>query len=75
MQSVQCPSCYREVTTCEMDWRQHAICGRVLIELRNIFPGEAVPSDQLMHALSTETAMEWQYGWAEYLQIDQASTT
>ena len=75
MRSLRCPSCHRGVTSCELDWRQHAVCGRVLIELRNVFPGEAVPSDQLMQALCAETAMEWQYGWAQYLSIDQANTT
>ncbi len=65
---MQCSSCYREFHPCEADWRQHAVCGRLLIELRNVFPGEAVPSDTLMRELTGATQSDWGYGWAAYFE-------
>jgi hypothetical protein len=55
------------VRPCELDWRQHALCGRLLIELRNVFPGEAAPSDTLLRELRLATGSDWRFAWAGYL--------
>jgi len=61
---LSCPGCGATSAAWEVDWRQHAASGRYLIELRNVFPGEASPSDQLISALQEETGMTWSYAWS-----------
>ncbi|MCB1798529.1 MAG: hypothetical protein KDI67_06570 [Gammaproteobacteria bacterium] len=65
-----CPGCGRSWSAHELDWRAHAISGRVLIELRNVFPGEASPSDLLLQRLEGQTGTPWRYAWAPYLNED-----
>ena len=67
---AQCPACGRMSAPGELDWRNHAIVARVLIELRNVFPGEASPSDQLLDRLTSATGLEWQHAWAAYLEVE-----
>lgn len=66
-----CPACQAISAATQLDWRGHAIGGRVLIELRNVFPGEAGPSDLLMHELEQISALPWHYAWAGYLRAGQ----
>jgi hypothetical protein len=74
-----CPGCGRPVQPCALDWRQHALCGRLLIELRNVFPGEAAPSDTLLRELRLATGSDWRFAWAGCLAAanadDQPTTT
>lgn len=74
-----CPSCGAMLQPCALDWRDHALCGRVLVELRNVFPGEAMPSDRLLATLATATSIPWRYAWAGHRavveQSDQPTTT
>lgn len=65
--AAQCSGCGRTWHPHQLDWRNHAISGRVLIELRNVFPGEASPSDLLLQRLAEQTGADWHYGWAAYL--------
>ena len=65
--TARCAGCGQAFRPTLLDWRGHAISGRVLIELRNVFPGEASPSDRLLQRLSDETGLDWQYAWAGYL--------
>lgn len=62
-----CNSCGEYSQVAQLDWRGHAISGRLLVELRNVFPGEASPSDRLMQELLRATGEAWQYAWAAYL--------
>lgn len=61
---AHCHSCNTDTPAIAIDWRQHAAAGRYLIELRNVFPGEASPSDNLIAALKKATGLDWQYAWA-----------
>ncbi|MCP5429992.1 MAG: hypothetical protein H6962_07170 [Chromatiaceae bacterium] len=65
-----CPGCEKSWPVHELDWRAHAISGRVLIELRNVFPGEASPSDLLLKCLHEQSGAPWRYAWAAYLNED-----
>jgi hypothetical protein len=65
-----CAGCDRSWSIHELDWRAHAISGRVLIELRNVFPGEASPSDLLLKCLQEQSGEPWRYAWAAYLNED-----
>jgi len=65
--AAHCGACGHNYRPSRLDWRGHAISGRVLVELRNVFPGEASPSDLLMTKLKTHTGEGWCYAWAAYL--------
>ena len=65
-QALPCASCRTPLVPCAVDWREQAICARVMVELRNVFPGEATPSDRLLAALQDATATPWRYAWAAY---------
>jgi len=61
---LSCQSCGLVSDAWAVDWRQHAASGRLFIELRNVFPGEASPSDLFMSTLNEATGMPWAYSWA-----------
>lgn len=61
---LECPRCGRISSPWELDWRQHAAVGRLLVELRNVFPGEASPSDRLLNALADAAGMPWVHAWS-----------
>jgi hypothetical protein len=64
---TRCRACGTISPACELAWRGHAVSGRVLVELRNVFPGEASPSDQLIQSLQEQTGEVWRYAWAACL--------
>ena len=79
-QSFRCRSCGASEQPCAFDWRKQAACARFLVELRNVFPGEAAPSDRLLETLHEATSHPWHYAWASYLERedmtrDQSTTT
>ena len=64
---AHCAECGHRCSPHTLDWRRQAISGRVLVELRNVFPGEASPSDQLLDGLRDATGEPWRHAWAAYL--------
>ena len=66
-EQANCRHCGHQCLPGALDWRNHAISARLLVELRNVYPGEATPSDQLMHALKTMTGEGWRHAWAALL--------
>jgi hypothetical protein len=66
--SVTCPGCGAVVPVRELDWRGHALSGRLLIEFTRVFAGEAAPDDRLVAALQRSTGVEWSCGWAGSLE-------
>lgn len=46
-----CPHCGHRQDPATFDWRQSAGCGRLFLQVENIFPQEAVPSPGLMERL------------------------
>lgn len=66
-QSADCRRCGRRTVPQQLDWRQQAAVGRVLVELRNVFPGEGMPDDRLMAALHACSGSAWRYAWAASL--------
>lgn len=70
-----CPGCSARVAAYALDWRGHALGARVLIEMRNVFPGEASPSDQLLDALRRYSGDPWRYAWAAWLPTEAERDT
>ena len=66
--TARCSACGKTWPASDLDWRGHAVSGRVLVELRNVFPGEASPSDVLMQHLAEATGLPWRHAWAPYLE-------
>ena len=61
----RCPGCGKSNPAATLDWRQYAAVGMLLVEIYHIFPGEAVPGDQLLNVLRQETGCRWRYAWAD----------
>jgi len=57
----QCTSCSETVDIQNMNWRHTAGNAGFFVEISNIFPDEAVPSDELMSALQKATNSKWDY--------------
>lgn len=62
----ECASCGVAVPVYALDWRQSAGCARTLVVIHGIFPGEAVPGDELLSALERASGSPWRYF---YLQL------
>lgn len=60
-----CDGCRAHFAPAELDWRQHAASGRFLIEICNVFPGEAAPGDGLLQALADSSCQAWSYAWSD----------
>ncbi len=60
-QTWQCPKCETLSYTWQLDWRQSGGAGKISIEIKNIFPGEAVPVDRLLLKLREISREEWRY--------------
>jgi len=57
----KCPVCGIEGKTDEIQWRKSAGFSTVFIEISQVFPKEAVPSDKLLIALNKFTHHHWQW--------------
>ena len=59
-----CPACGTASDVASLNWRQGAGFGRFFLEIEHIFPGEAVPGDELLQALEASTYTQWVYFYA-----------
>ena len=60
-----CKACDSSSPAAALEWRRYAACGRLLIEIHQVFPGEAMPGDGLMDQLEKATGRDWRYAWAD----------
>lgn len=58
-----CPACGHLSPASGLDWRSSAAAGRLFIEVGNVFPGEAVPSEALLEALRGLGGKPWRHAW------------
>jgi len=56
-----CPTCEKTSHAHQLDWRQSGGAGQLFIEIKNIFPGEAVPVDSLLKDLQDLSGLKWRY--------------
>lgn len=57
-----CPHCGHQENPAGYNWRQSAGCGRLFLLVENIFPSEAIPSEELLRSLrESDAGMEWIY--------------
>jgi hypothetical protein len=60
---VRCAGCGATHRAADLDWRETAASGRLFVAVRNVFPGEAVPGEELLRALGGLGVGPWQYAW------------
>jgi hypothetical protein len=65
--SARCGACGAAHRPADLDWRETAATGRLFVEVRNVFPGEAVPGDELLRDLGRLGAGAWRYAWVSGL--------
>ncbi|MDR9436344.1 MAG: hypothetical protein RI563_05665 [Thiohalophilus sp.] len=56
-----CPACGAESHATELNWRKTGAFARAFIELYNIYPHEAVPTDGILKRLRDATGVDWKY--------------
>ena len=61
----QCPRCGYTATVRRLDWRHSAACCRFAITISDIFPSEAIPSEQLLGVLATVSKCPWRYAYLQ----------
>jgi hypothetical protein len=60
-----CEHCGRSLTAAQLKWRRSGGFARLAVEVRNVFPNEAVPVPELMQCLARETGGEWTYFYVQ----------
>jgi hypothetical protein len=65
--AIACPTCGETSPPWAYDWKQKAGFGRLFIRIEEVFPGEAVPTPELMNLLQSSAGCNWRYF---YLQDD-----
>jgi hypothetical protein len=63
--TLTCVRCGMRLTPAELNWRRSGGLARVAVEVRNVFPNEAVPVPELMQRLERETGREWTYFYVQ----------
>ncbi|MCK4710218.1 MAG: hypothetical protein KAU21_16495 [Gammaproteobacteria bacterium] len=63
--SWQCPNCELKGEIDAINWRKSAGFSKIFIEVSQIFPKEAVPSDKLLEALHTFTKYNWKWFYSK----------
>jgi len=58
-----CPECHGVYPLTALRWRHYAAWGRLLVEVHQVFAGEALPGAPMMRALEEGTGVTWSYGW------------
>jgi len=57
----RCINCGKESLVSDLDWRRGAGFGRFFIEIRGVYPHEAVPADALLNRLGELSNCRWKY--------------
>lgn len=60
-QTLRCSRCDNQAQLMQLPWRRTAGFGRFFIQILNIYPQEAVPTDAFLAQLSRYTATQWDY--------------
>lgn len=67
---VRCGNCASLLQWDMIDWRRAAGCGSFFVEVKGIFPHEAVPSERLLIELATYSACQWAYFYFDNRSCD-----
>ena len=59
-----CDKCGKETAYAHLNWKHECAFGRCGFSIANIYPHEAVPTDQLLEKLQQQTGIVWGYAYA-----------
>jgi hypothetical protein len=62
---LACPACGAVQPPWAWDWKGTAGCGRVFVDIEEIFPGEATPAPALNAALEQLTGSPWRHFYVQ----------
>lgn len=63
--AVICPHCGESSQMWSWDWKQQGGFARLLVQVEEIFPGEAVPTDRLLGLLERASGCAWRYFYVQ----------
>ncbi|EGV18209.1 hypothetical protein [Thiocapsa marina] len=63
--AVICPVCGESRPIWSWDWKQQGGFARLLIQVEEIFPGEAVPTDAFLEQLERYSGCAWRYFYVQ----------
>lgn len=58
-----CEACGQTTPASALNWRRSAAWGRYFLEIRGIYPSEAVPTDALLGILEDHCGFPWRYAY------------
>jgi len=56
-----CPHCQQTSNVCDLNWREFGGCARTMISIVNVYPKEAIPTENLLLQLEKQTQIAWRY--------------
>lgn len=58
-----CSNCNKPINPAKLNWRKSAFIASSWIIIGNIYELEAIPNDQLLNVLESETGVKWKYAY------------
>ena len=71
--TLTCPHCQARAPVPEWDWREFGGCGRQFISIVNVYPKEALPTEDLLTQLHEVTQLEWRYFYIHDSLLDETN--
>ena len=63
--SVVCEHCDGEMSLFDINWRHNAAFSRCFIDVWHIYPQEAIPTEEILSLLTSETGEQWDYFFSD----------
>jgi hypothetical protein len=70
--TLTCPHCQTHANLAKWDWREFGGCGRQFISIVNVYPKEALPTEDLLRQLHEVTRLEWRYFYMHGSLLDDS---
>jgi len=70
---LSCPHCQATASLDEWDWREFGGCGRQFFSIVNVYPKEALPTEDLLRQLHEVTQLEWRYFYLHGSLLDETN--
>ena len=69
--ALACPHCQTTAPIEKWDWREFGGCGRQFFSIVNVYPKEALPTQDLLNQLQEVTQLEWRYFYVHAELMDE----
>lgn len=64
--TIACQKCHQRCDVYQLDWRKQNGWGNMFIEVLNVFPSEAVPTDGFLLTLERVTNSKWKFFYTSH---------